>query len=226
MLKMTKKRWYLQVSVGLAAVGIVVLCRLFLGRASFCSFSQRSLTSKARLLYTESHPAAWMYFSVCGLVGLGTAFLFILVTQCAGALGVAMVRHGGNDLGRLPKKSQTSGFIFGELKRRASWTYISFLFWHIVGFQRFGVEQIRLQVLHGLQLSTCEDDSPGIFDWTWYQRHCRHVGWKLGLCCYWCYCMLLSLVAVCWAGASFFCNKKCYIYVLSTAKPFFSPKSG
>eukprot|EP00435_Cladocopium_sp_Y103_P018070 s1638_g4.t1 len=50
-----------KVSVGLAAVGIVVLCRL--------------------LLYTESHPAAWMYFSVCGLVGLGTAFLFILVTQ-------------------------------------------------------------------------------------------------------------------------------------------------
>lgn len=50
-----------KVSVGLAAVGIVVLCRL--------------------LLYTESHPTAWMYFSVCGLVGLGTAFLFILVTQ-------------------------------------------------------------------------------------------------------------------------------------------------
>ncbi|CAJ1348880.1 unnamed protein product [Effrenium voratum] len=50
-----------KVSVGLAAVGIVVLCRL--------------------LLYTPSHPAAWLYFSVCGLVGLGTAFLFILVTQ-------------------------------------------------------------------------------------------------------------------------------------------------
>ena len=50
-----------KVSVGLAAVGIVVLCRL--------------------LLYTESHPNAWIYFSVCGLVGLGTAFLFILLTQ-------------------------------------------------------------------------------------------------------------------------------------------------
>jgi len=50
-----------KVSVGLAAVGIVVLCRL--------------------LLYTEEHPKAWMHFSVCGLVGLGTAFLFILVTQ-------------------------------------------------------------------------------------------------------------------------------------------------
>ncbi|CAE7276392.1 AVPL2 [Symbiodinium natans] len=50
-----------KVSVGLAAVGIVVLCRL--------------------LLYTEEHPTAWMNFSVCGLVGLGTAFLFILVTQ-------------------------------------------------------------------------------------------------------------------------------------------------
>ena len=42
-----------------------------------------------RLLYTASHPAAWMYFSVCGLVGLGTAFLFILVTQrlCLGSVG-------------------------------------------------------------------------------------------------------------------------------------------
>ena len=43
--------------------------------------------SKSRLLYTESHPTAWMYFSVCGLVGLGTAFLFILVTQCRGSHG-------------------------------------------------------------------------------------------------------------------------------------------
>ncbi|CAK9031241.1 unnamed protein product, partial [Durusdinium trenchii] len=50
-----------KISVGLAAVGIVILCRL--------------------LLYTDAHPTAWMYFSVCGLVGLGTAFLFILVTQ-------------------------------------------------------------------------------------------------------------------------------------------------
>ena len=51
-----------KISVSLSAVGIVLLCRL--------------------LLYTDAHPAAWIYFSVCGLVGLGTAFLFILVTQC------------------------------------------------------------------------------------------------------------------------------------------------
>eukprot|EP00931_Biecheleriopsis_adriatica_P056228 TRINITY_DN33310_c0_g1_i1.p1 TRINITY_DN33310_c0_g1~~TRINITY_DN33310_c0_g1_i1.p1 ORF type:complete len:855 (-),score=165.95 TRINITY_DN33310_c0_g1_i1:68-2479(-) len=50
-----------KVSVGLAGVGIVLICRL--------------------LLYTSTHPHAWLYFSVCGLVGLGTAFLFILVTQ-------------------------------------------------------------------------------------------------------------------------------------------------
>mmetsp|Transcript_122796 Transcript_122796/g.348033 ORF Transcript_122796/g.348033 Transcript_122796/m.348033 type:complete len:827 (-) Transcript_122796:115-2595(-) len=50
-----------KVSVALAAVGMVVLCRL--------------------LLQTSEHPNAWMHFSVCGLIGLGTAFLFILVTQ-------------------------------------------------------------------------------------------------------------------------------------------------
>jgi len=50
-----------KVSVALAAVGIVVLCFL--------------------LLRTDEHPTAWMHFSVCGLLGLGTAFLFILVTQ-------------------------------------------------------------------------------------------------------------------------------------------------
>jgi len=50
-----------KVSVGLAGIGIVLICRL--------------------LLYTAAKPYAWMYFSVCGLIGLGTAFLFILVTQ-------------------------------------------------------------------------------------------------------------------------------------------------
>merc|ERR1740121_3537772 len=33
------------------------------------------------LLYTEAHPAAWMHFAACGLIGLATAFIFILVTQ-------------------------------------------------------------------------------------------------------------------------------------------------
>lgn len=50
-----------KISVAMAGVGIVVLCRL--------------------LLYTEAHPTAWMNFALCGLIGLGTAFLFILVTQ-------------------------------------------------------------------------------------------------------------------------------------------------
>mmetsp|Transcript_90086 Transcript_90086/g.233649 ORF Transcript_90086/g.233649 Transcript_90086/m.233649 type:complete len:818 (-) Transcript_90086:541-2994(-) len=50
-----------KISVALAAVGIVVLCRL--------------------LLYTPTHPSAWQNFAMCGLLGLGTAFLFILVTQ-------------------------------------------------------------------------------------------------------------------------------------------------
>eukprot|EP00930_Biecheleria_cincta_P034871 TRINITY_DN24037_c0_g1_i1.p1 TRINITY_DN24037_c0_g1~~TRINITY_DN24037_c0_g1_i1.p1 ORF type:complete len:837 (-),score=163.72 TRINITY_DN24037_c0_g1_i1:498-2978(-) len=50
-----------KVSVGLAAIGIVILCRM--------------------LLYTSAFPYAWIYFAICGLVGLGTAFLFILVTQ-------------------------------------------------------------------------------------------------------------------------------------------------
>eukprot|EP00928_Gymnodinium_smaydae_P026583 TRINITY_DN20829_c0_g1_i1.p1 TRINITY_DN20829_c0_g1~~TRINITY_DN20829_c0_g1_i1.p1 ORF type:complete len:487 (-),score=107.40 TRINITY_DN20829_c0_g1_i1:294-1754(-) len=50
-----------KISVGLAAVGIVLLCRL--------------------LLHSQEHPAAWYHFATCGLLGLGTAFLFILVTQ-------------------------------------------------------------------------------------------------------------------------------------------------
>jgi len=50
-----------KISVALAGVGIVMLCFL--------------------LLRTDEHPAAWLHFSVCGLLGLGTAFLFILVTQ-------------------------------------------------------------------------------------------------------------------------------------------------
>jgi len=50
-----------KISVGLAGVGIVILCRL--------------------LLYVPSHPLAWLHFAVCGLIGLGTAFAFILVSQ-------------------------------------------------------------------------------------------------------------------------------------------------
>mmetsp|Transcript_67175 Transcript_67175/g.160888 ORF Transcript_67175/g.160888 Transcript_67175/m.160888 type:complete len:824 (-) Transcript_67175:255-2726(-) len=50
-----------KMSVSLAAVGIIILCRL--------------------CLYTEAYPYAWMNFTVCGLVGLGTAFVFILITQ-------------------------------------------------------------------------------------------------------------------------------------------------
>jgi len=50
-----------KVSVALAGVGIVALCFL--------------------LLRTDEHPTAWLHFSACGLLGLGTAFLFILVTQ-------------------------------------------------------------------------------------------------------------------------------------------------
>jgi H(+)-translocating pyrophosphatase len=50
-----------KISVGLAGVGIVIVCRL--------------------LLYTPVHPYAWMYFCACGEAGLLTAFLFILVTQ-------------------------------------------------------------------------------------------------------------------------------------------------
>lgn len=50
-----------KISVAIAGVGIVVICRC--------------------LLYTAEHPTAWLHFAVCGLIGLGTAFLFILVTQ-------------------------------------------------------------------------------------------------------------------------------------------------
>jgi len=50
-----------KISVALAGVGIVVICRL--------------------LLYCDAHPTAWMHFAACGLLGLATAFLFILVTQ-------------------------------------------------------------------------------------------------------------------------------------------------
>jgi len=50
-----------KISVGLAGIGIVILCRL--------------------LLYTDAHPATWFHFAVCGLIGLATAFSFILVMQ-------------------------------------------------------------------------------------------------------------------------------------------------
>jgi len=50
-----------KISVAGAGVGIVILCRL--------------------LLYTSVHPWAWLHFAGCGLIGLGTAFCFILVTQ-------------------------------------------------------------------------------------------------------------------------------------------------
>lgn len=50
-----------QVTVGLSAIGIVIICRV--------------------LLFTTAFPHAWMYFAACGLIGLSTAFLFILVTQ-------------------------------------------------------------------------------------------------------------------------------------------------
>jgi len=50
-----------KISVGLAGVGIIILCRL--------------------LLHAPSHPMAWFKFAMCGEIGLGTAFLFILVSQ-------------------------------------------------------------------------------------------------------------------------------------------------
>ena len=50
-----------KVSVALAAVGMVIICRL--------------------CLYAPEYPKAWMHFALCGLIGIGTAFLFILVTQ-------------------------------------------------------------------------------------------------------------------------------------------------
>jgi len=50
-----------KISVFLAGIGLVALCRL--------------------LLHCPEHPGAWMNFAVCGLIGLGTAFLFILVSQ-------------------------------------------------------------------------------------------------------------------------------------------------
>jgi len=50
-----------KISLFLAGVGVVALCRL--------------------LLHTPAYPTAWISFSICGLIGLGTAFLFILVTQ-------------------------------------------------------------------------------------------------------------------------------------------------
>lgn len=33
------------------------------------------------LLYVESAPAAWMHFFGCGIVGMVTAYIFILSTQ-------------------------------------------------------------------------------------------------------------------------------------------------
>merc|ERR1719440_867053 len=50
-----------KIAVAIAGFGIVIVCRL--------------------LLHTEEYPAAWLNFAACGLMGLGTAFLFILVTQ-------------------------------------------------------------------------------------------------------------------------------------------------
>merc|ERR1719476_179619 len=50
-----------KISVALSSVAIPFLCRM--------------------LLHTPTHPSAWFYFAVCGEIGLGTAFLFILVTQ-------------------------------------------------------------------------------------------------------------------------------------------------
>lgn len=50
-----------RIAVGLAAVGIVIICRV--------------------CLYTPLRPQAWIYFAACGLVGLATAFSFILVSQ-------------------------------------------------------------------------------------------------------------------------------------------------
>lgn len=50
-----------KISVGLASIGMVFLCWL--------------------LLSTPAHPGAWLHFSVCGLIGIATAFAFILVTQ-------------------------------------------------------------------------------------------------------------------------------------------------
>jgi inorganic pyrophosphatase len=50
-----------KIAAVVAGVGIVILCRL--------------------LLHLDEYPSAWMNFAGCGLLGLGTAFLFILVTQ-------------------------------------------------------------------------------------------------------------------------------------------------
>merc|ERR1712136_49218 len=50
-----------RIAVGLSAVGIVIICRV--------------------CLYTPLRPQAWIYFAACGLVGLATAFSFILVSQ-------------------------------------------------------------------------------------------------------------------------------------------------
>merc|ERR1719272_1799772 len=50
-----------KVACCVSGFGIIVLCRL--------------------LLHIPEYPSAWMNFAGCGLIGLGTAFLFILVTQ-------------------------------------------------------------------------------------------------------------------------------------------------
>lgn len=50
-----------RVSFGLAFVGFAMISRW--------------------LLYVDAHPSAWMHFFGCGLVGMVTAYIFILSTQ-------------------------------------------------------------------------------------------------------------------------------------------------
>jgi len=50
-----------KISCVIAGIGIVILCR--------------------SLLHCEEYPNAWFHFAGCGLIGLGTAFVFILLTQ-------------------------------------------------------------------------------------------------------------------------------------------------
>lgn len=59
----------LRVSFGLALTGFAMISRW--------------------LLYVESAPAAWMHFFGCGIVGMVTAYIFILSTQ----VHVARVRR-------------------------------------------------------------------------------------------------------------------------------------
>lgn len=54
------KRGY-SVSIFLAAIGFLITCRT--------------------LLYTESAPSAWMYFSGCGFVGISCSYAFVFISQ-------------------------------------------------------------------------------------------------------------------------------------------------